>query len=208
MKKKWVIGLIGAIVLAMAIPAVASASGTQSLAITKSSHVTLSATTSDVKMMNAGHRKHGDGLGKGGFHGKGHKKGHGMGGGLLGDQAHMEEYITLLSAKYAADLTDDWEKAFAARAPIVTELKALHDSGVKPDKSALKDNLTAAERKAKIEAKKALHEAFRTAVQKKDAVAIKATLTNMLKDYQDETKQLADTLAKLKAASTSTESST
>jgi murein L,D-transpeptidase YcbB/YkuD len=201
MKKQWIAGLIGAIVLAMAIPAVSSASGTQSSTITKSSHMTLSATTSDVKIMNVGHRKQGHGFGKG------HHKGHGKGGGLLGDHAHMEEYITLLSSKYAADLTDDWEKAFAARAPIVTELKALHDSGVKPDKSALKDNLTAAERKAKMEAKKALHDAFRAAVQKKDAVAIKASLTNMLKDYQDETKQLADMLAKLKAASTSTGSS-
>ncbi len=197
MKKKWYVGLIGAIVLALAIPSLTMAAGAQQPTNTGTSAIKLSATKSDGFHSKSGHRK------------QGHKKhGHGIGKGILKQQAHMENYITLLTTKYAADLTDDWEKAFAEREPIVTELQTLRKSGVKPDKSALKDNLTAAERQAKMEAKKASHEAFRTAVKNNDAVAIKTSLTNLLKDYQEETKQLADRLAKLKAASSTSSSST
>jgi hypothetical protein len=189
--------LIAVVALALAIPSVALAAD-----------ATKTTTTKDAATVKSeGMGKHGHGKMHGKMHGKGHGpmggpgKGHGKGV-MLGAPAHMEQYISLLTAKYAANLTADWEKAFAERAALAKEFEALKANGKPPAKPATppSDKLTPEQHKAQHEAKRALHEAFQTAVTNKDAVAIKTSLTNLLADFKAETAQMKERLAVIKSA--------
>jgi hypothetical protein len=188
--------LIAVVALALAIPSVALAADAAK-----------TTTTKDAAMVKAegmgkhGHGKgHGKGPGEGGPMG-GPGKGHGKGG-MLGSPVHMEQYISLLTAKYATNLTADWEKAFAERAALAKEVEALKANGKPPAKPATppSDKLTPEQHKAQHEAKRALHEAFQTAVTNKDAAAIKTSLTNLLADFKAETAKMKERLAAMKSA--------
>ncbi len=139
---------------------------------------------------------------------------------------HSEMYIGLLAEKYAPDLTDEWEAAFADRELVVSDLKELAPAlreEVKEQLEQLRGVLDAApesgqvgriairqriaerlqakraEHQPQSEERKALYDEFTQAVASKDASRIHAALAKKLEQYKADTAKLHAKLAELQA---------
>jgi hypothetical protein len=147
MKKK-TIWISAAIAVVVAIPGVSAlAASLPTTTPTATSNVAPSTHTPDAKGFD-GRGGHGKGEGKD-DHGKGRGDGGLMGGfheGGLKGTAHNEEYLVLLSEKYASDQTANIKAAYDEKASLDTQIQAL--------KTANKTTLDQkrADEKAKVEA--------------------------------------------------------
>jgi hypothetical protein len=127
--------------------------------------------------------------------GKGDKGGPGHKGGM---SVQKQTLFTLLAEKYSADTVKDWEAVIAEGEKLRADIKSLvaANPGVKKSlKPQHSEDL-----KAKLEAHKAVREAFAAALKAKDADKIKSSLASILTQLKERNALMASKLAELQSA--------
>jgi hypothetical protein len=110
----------------------------------------------------------------------------------------QQTLFTLLAEKYSADTVKDWEAVIAEGEKLRADIKTIADAN--PDlKKSLKPKHTE-DLKAKMEAHKAVREAFAAALKAKDADKIKSSLASILSQLKERNGLMATKLAELQKA--------